>query len=132
MPLQNKYYTPKITNFSIGDSCEIKEGKSWIPTVIQSGRHLDHIQGLLFDKKVRVKLFDKVDIEELGMNITFSSKHYYEFQNKEVTFKYNPHGNYLEVVIEESEDFYKDTLFQGTVYNINDFVRLLDMLGLPL
>lgn len=72
--MENKYYTPEISEFYVGFEYQGMErtlnraniAKGWIENTYNAGYSLERLQETITKEDIRVKYLDKEDIESLG------------------------------------------------------------------
>jgi hypothetical protein len=140
--MQNKYYTPSISEFHVEFECEINANYTttthFIKYIIVENDPFN-IPNLLKKGDVRVKYLDKEDIESLGFVCTGDIGIESEFQKYEDNYTWivleTSFDN--EITIEREVDVNKDgyvtatyTLFKGKIKNKSELKRLLIQLGI--
>ena len=136
---ENKYYTPEIYEFFVGFEFEEWENpaftnEEWIAKKIEYFTDLEYVCIPEVDKHLedyvlgtslfRVKYLDKEDLVELGFNEDPSGERYFEF---------NEYQLYVDAYPDFNIAIYNDDpiiIFQGTVKNKSELVKVLKMLGI--
>jgi len=130
--MDSKYYTPTIDEFYVGFEYEedirytysdgdyrLDGGENWIDYMITMQDDLEHLSDLIENDQCRVKYLDKEDIESLE----WSPISYDEFQYKEYELYFKED---LQISILKQPEF----LFQGSIKNKSELVKLLRQLGI--
>ncbi len=155
--MENKYYTPEISELYIGFECEITWDKfntevkavynDWVddtPTdaiewSVQKIEllHIEQFQNReseynSFD--IRVKCLDKFDIEELGFKSVFENEDcvdfYFQKDNVELFIKSDNNSILKQIRIIISENTYTTDDFRIYIKNKSELKRILKMLNL--
>ena len=129
--MKNKYYTPTIDEFHVGFRFEVLNNEIWEWQHMNASR----LQEINFDdntnnmSKYRVRYLDKTDIESLGFKeIIKDQYHFIGFMDGDVMLLID--DGYFIQIINKSPDGKDCYLFQGTVKNKSELVKLLKMLGI--
>ena len=145
--MENKYYTPEISEFSIGFEYEVVYEDNSVDKYM-FGEDLENADGfipwitpdyflkLLSENKIRAKYLDQEDIESLGWEVCASSGDYTEFNLKsEPTYNtflsigigYKIIDNYNVKICNNLGD---NIMFQGTIKNKSELKKLMQMLNI--
>ena len=124
--MENKYYTPDITEFHVGFEYERKTSFGWVKSIfieplfnnskIGQGSGADKKEWFSFEK--RAKYLDKEDIESLGFAQVMEDQ--YTLDDIEFII-----DDDLFVQIIKDDGF----LFQGTIKNKSELKKVLKMIG---
>ena len=124
--MENKYYTPDITEFHVGFEYERKTSFGWVKSIfieplfnnskIGQGSGADKKEWFSFEK--RVKYLYKEDIESLGFAQVIEDQ--YTLDDIELLI-----DDDLFVQIIKDDGF----LFQGTIKNKSELKKVLKMIG---
>jgi hypothetical protein len=128
--MENKYYVPDISEFYVGFECEQYDDidKQWKPYIVSKYTWTSNgMFKMYYDKpdSFRVKYLDKEDIENLGFNYGDYSK---KLVNGEIIELYSSSDNRWTIHVIGDE--YRDKIFDGTIKNKSELIKVLKMLGI--
>ncbi len=143
--MENKYYTPELSEFHIGFIFQTQnQQKEWRkPTFFGNPEALDSINKLLKRGDVRVKYLDKEDIESLEFSIKpptseyLQPNDYYEKSYKDprgvhnkIKIIHNKYSNWILITLGGDEITFEDevTRFSGRIKNKSELIKLLKQL----
>ncbi len=141
MELENKYYTPDVSEFHVGFEFEAlqderfpKDDSSWEKLLIEDYINKNYtvysmeraIKGWYDGQEQRVKYLDKEDIESLGFILKYPDGNLY---TKGLYNLYFEKDN--RICILQTKDR-PHTLFDGTIKNKSELKILLNQLGIPI
>lgn len=129
--MENKYYTPTLEEFHVGFEYEQYVGTDWEKLIFdidyedEDWNDLYHVNFCINRSTIRVKYLNKEDIESLGwypgglQGLNEDSFTYNEYQ------LYWQDNQFIEIY-----DFRSSIVFQGTIKNKSELVKLLKQLGI--
>ena len=134
--MENKYYTPSTEEFFVGFECEWQSKirqESWnkqicdvdlINIAYDSFEHSDIEEP--FNEQFRVKYLDSSDIEELGFKKIIKDQYYYDEWINPITLLIDD-DMFVQIINKcNGTEYY---LFQGTIKNKSELIRLLGWLN---
>jgi hypothetical protein len=142
--MEQKYYTPDISEFHVGFEYETKTISShdeWIPVVIASTIHTESLCGTYIDDwelelvdtdETRVKYLDRKDVESLGWSVRrepyrwqFFKDNYYLSCDMYTSTDPFPKGSIK--IIDRKDD---QCIFLGYIKNKSELKRLMQQLNI--
>lgn len=147
--MENKYYTPELSEFYVGFEFEVlnNESKFYIPGLaknewssIESNfgifTSVEKIQRLILDKQIRVKNLDREDIESLGWehDSTIKSESYFIHKDfslitrEEWRLIYDSKNNSID--ISDLNNINLSFSFYGTIKNKSELKKIMQMLNI--
>jgi hypothetical protein len=134
--MEDKYYTPDISEFYVEFECEKQEyeGAEWEKIIVKPSLWSSNamwtwiIKG---EKSFRVKYLDKEDIESLGFKYIKThaglNEDYFEHIDKNHYCDYDYDSKYLRIAINGNGDV---TRFSGIIENKSELKKLLKQLNI--
>lgn len=126
--MENKYYTPKMSDFHLGFEFEEKIAEDiWHPrTFLFKWFKEDIILKLLDKNKIRVKHLDREDIESLKWK--YISKYEYKKEKTNHLFNYELYISKNNQIIYINHG--QRTLFEGAIKNKSELKKIMQMLNI--
>lgn len=125
--MDNKYYTPSISEFHVGFEYEVLIRNIWVKQKMTVFKNFNPD----FIKFYRVKFLDKGDIESLGFVFTGNYHEDFTFVKKQSKYElsFTPSNNWLCIYYFEYINQDKD-VFCGKIKNKSELKKLLNQLNI--
>jgi len=132
--MENKYYTPHVSEIFCGASFEVLINNIWEEKVVQGTDITDFCMLLSFViPRIRCKYLDRQDIESEGWELKGQLEHYsaiphmkFTYTNHSLLCDFDNHIFTIKRNIEGSDV----GIFSGKIPNISEFKKLCKQLGI--
>jgi hypothetical protein len=139
--MENKYYTPGISEFHVGFDLELFNGENgqWGRYTIGDAKDICNFQECIYGEyeNLRVKYLDEEDIESLGFVRDWSKDFIIEANDRTYRLSpyYNMRGDVRETlvriyIVDPKSHSSIDEIFRGDIKNKSELIKLLKQLGI--
>ena len=140
--MDDKYYTPEISDLFVGMECEWKSKDGFLPTTLNTQQLFEIMLEETFEEKrnwsykdvCRIKHLDKSDIESLGWKEKILDNNSGYFTSGDYTLGYHDstHNNILKCFchISKREGEFNIAIFNGTIKNKAELAKIMKQVGI--